>query len=90
MDIRQFNEAAKRSETNDEVIFDVRPFGSGQGEAIDAYLHEAVASIGYGVSTFGSKLIVFLHDTTADIPQSAQQWLAELAASGVAVELRAS
>jgi hypothetical protein len=88
MDIKEFNKVVKRTETNEEVIFDVRPFGDRQGEAVDEYLHQALASLQYGTGTFGPRLVVLLHDASANIPQSAHRWLANLAASGVRIEIR--
>lgn len=88
MDMNELNKTVVRTETQDEVCFDVRPFGDRQGEAIDSYLHERLASLGYGVATLGPKLVVLLHDSTARIPVSAYGWLDKLNASGARTELR--
>jgi hypothetical protein len=87
MDMNEFNQTAVRTEDSEHVYFDLRPFGNRQGEAMDSYLHEAVASIQIGVSSFGERQIVLLTDASTVIPNSARTWLASLQASGVSVEV---
>jgi hypothetical protein len=48
MDSKEFNETGVRTET-DVVTFDVRPFGTKQGEAIDSYIHEVGMAVKMGV-----------------------------------------
>jgi hypothetical protein len=88
MNMEEFNATVIRTETANEVQFDVRPFGARQGEAIDSYLHDLLMTARYGVITPGTRAWVLLHDSTAAIPQSAHQWLANANANGFNVELR--
>jgi len=88
MDMKEFNATAVRTETADEVRFDVRPFADRQGEAIDSYLHDLLAVSGYGAISPGSRVWVLLHDSTASIPQSAYRWLDGLEASGFTIAIR--
>jgi hypothetical protein len=88
MHIREFNAVAQRTETDDEVQFDVRPFGDKQGEAIDLYLHDRVAALQYQVGGFGPRLVVIIHDSRAKIPKSALGWLDRLNSAGVPTEIR--
>lgn len=88
MDMNEFNATAKRSENETTIAFDVRPFGEKQGEAVDSYLHEALGAVQQGRSTFGSRPIVVLCDETAEIPATAQNWLANLRERGVNVAIQ--
>ena len=75
MDMNKFNDTMIRIEERDHVYFDLRPFADSQGEAMDAYLHEAVISIEMGASSFGLRQIVLLTDASMIIPSSARNWL---------------
>ena len=48
MDIKEFNAKRVRTEDRWNVYLEVRPLGDRQGEAIDLYLHEALASLQIG------------------------------------------
>ena len=87
MDMDEFNATAVRTEYPDVISFDVRPFGDGQGEAADSYLHAALGAVQIGVSTF-ERPVILLCDSTATTPDSANRWLAGLNAQGVAIEIR--
>jgi hypothetical protein len=88
MDMKEFNETVKPSAQEDEIIFDVRPFGIRQGEAIDSYLHARLMhSRTTGIGTT-NKLCVLLCDATAQIPDTANTWLSNLLASGQRAEIR--
>jgi hypothetical protein len=87
MDMNEFEATAIRTEDADHIYWDVRPFGERQGEAIESYLHAGLASIEYGVSPFGSRIIVLLHDVkTGPLPPMVGTWTAELEARGVIVQ----
>jgi hypothetical protein len=88
MDMNEFNSKAVRTEDSGNVYFEVRAFGDAQGDAIDSYLHDALASVEGGFSTFGDRTVVLLCDATANIPPTANNWLQHLEAAGVAVEIR--
>lgn len=88
MDMNEFNAKAKRKEINDEVQFDVRPFGDKQGEAIDSYLHDLLAALQQGVAPLGFRRLVLPHGSTAVIPKSAYAWLDQLNSSRICVEIR--
>jgi len=73
---------------DDEIIFDVRPFGQKQGEAIDSYLHTRLmhmSTTGIGTTR---KLVVLLCDSTATIPESVNHWLTGLKAGGQRAEIQ--
>lgn len=87
MDMKEFSSIIPK-ETSEELMFDVRPFGDRQGEAIDSYLHDQLQSVQYGVASSQSKPWVLIYDSNAVIPQSAQGWLNNLAAAGRVIEMR--
>jgi hypothetical protein len=87
MNMNEFNANAVRTEDAEHVYFDVRPFGEKQAEAIDSYLHASLMSIQIGVSSFGSRVIVLLHDAKrGPLSPMAETWTASLEAHGVIVE----
>ena len=87
MDMDEFKATAVRTEDAEHVYWDVRPFGDKQAEAIESYLHASLMSIQMGVSSFGSRTIVWLHDgKTGPLPPSIGTWTDELEARGVIVQ----
>lgn len=90
MEMKEFNEQVKRSEQGNEIIFDVRPFGARQGEAIDSYLHDRLMVLrmtGIGAT---DKHVVLLCDSTVQLPFATERWLNNLNADGHATEIRRS
>lgn len=77
-----------RTETETEVLFDFRPLGTAQGEAIVEYLRNRVGALEMGVDTGGLRVVVLLHDLTVDIPKGAEHWHTLLGSAGVDVEIR--
>ncbi len=88
MNMDEFNRRAVRSEDNDSIIFDVRPFGVQQGEAVDCYLHDRVMGLQMGTAAIGSRTVVVNCDAAAQMPQSVDGWLAILNSQGVPTEIR--
>lgn len=88
MDNREFKATARRSENESTITYDVRPFGNRQGEAADWYLHERLAQLEMGAGGFGPRLVVVLCDSKAEIPSSANRWLAGLNAKGAPHEIQ--
>lgn len=85
MDIKEFNSIAVRTEDNENVYFDLRPFGDRQSEAMDTYLHGSLMSIQMGVSSFGSRKIVLITDASVTISPTGRTYLAALQQNGVSV-----
>ena len=86
MDTTEFNKTAVRTETPNQITFDVRPFGARQGEAVDFYLHEIGMQLNYG--TFStSRPIVVLCDANTTFPSTTNTWLAQVNARGVPVSI---
>lgn len=88
MNANEFNATAIRAEDPATITWDVRPFGDRQGEAVDFYLHQRLMMLQMNAGGFGPRLVVLLCDSTANIPDSATNWLNELNARGVATEIR--
>jgi len=89
MDLKEFNEVVKPYlHGDDELIFDVRPFGARQGEAIDTYLHARLMHANTTGIGNTCRLVVLLCDPSAEIPESAMTWIENLAESGQWAEIR--
>lgn len=89
MDIREFNEVVKPyPHGDDELIFDVRPFGARQGEAVDTYLHDRLMHVNIAGMGNTCRLVVLLCDAAAEIPESTMTEIADLAACGQWAEIR--
>jgi hypothetical protein len=86
MDMKEFDSMAVRTEDNNYVYFDVRPFGPKQGETIDSFLRNLLVDV-RGHTTWGRKTLVLRCDSTADIPQSASNLLQQLTKNGLSVEV---
>jgi hypothetical protein len=78
--MKEFNDTAKPYEKGDELIFDLRPFGTRQGEAADSYLHERAWHSGTTGIGNTDKLVVLLCDSTAAVPSPAGEWLKQKSA----------
>lgn len=89
MDIREFNEIVKPyAHGDDELVFDVRPFGARQGEAIDTYLKTRLMHVNSPGMGNTCRLVVLLCDAAAEIPESATKWVENLAECGQWAEIR--
>jgi hypothetical protein len=87
MNIGEFNATAIRSEDANAVIWDVTPFGKRQGDAIDSYLHARLMQRRMIQGVTDQKRVVVLCDAAAEIPNSANTWLAELNSCGASTEI---
>jgi len=87
MNTSEFNAKMVRSEDSTTITIDVRPFGDRQGEAVDSYLHDRLMALQMNAGGFGPRRIVVLCDSTANVPVSAKNWLAELNARGVPTDI---
>lgn len=89
MDMREFSEMVKPyAHEDDELIFDLRPFGERQVEAIDSYLATRVGKVNTTGLGNTERLVVLLCDATKEIPDSTRAHIEGLAASGPWVEIR--
>lgn len=89
MDIKEFNDLVKPyPHGDDELIFDVRPFGARQGEAVDTYLHSRLMHVNTTGMGNTCRLVVLLCDAAAEIPESAMKWIENLAECGQLAEIR--
>jgi hypothetical protein len=85
--IKEFNETVIRSEDTIRLTYDVRPFGTKQGEAVDCYLQE----IGRAILRGGfetSKSIVVMYERGTVFPISTSKWLSQVRALGVPMNLQ--
>jgi hypothetical protein len=87
MDTNEFNKTALRTETSSQVIFDVRPFGDRQGEAIDSYLHSVGMAVQMNVFRH-TKPIMLICDAQTVFPSTTQTWLGAVRAQGVDVSIQ--
>lgn len=88
MDMNEFNEKVKPVSSATEVVFDVRPLGDRQGEAVDSYLHTRLMHMNTTGIGNTDKCVVLVCDSTAQIPSSADNWLTKLNAGGQITEIR--
>jgi hypothetical protein len=89
MEIKEFNDVVKPyPHGDDELIFDMRPFGPRQGEAVESYLHNRVIHVNTTGTGNTNRLVVLLCDPEAEIPESAMICIEKLAASGQWAEIR--
>lgn len=89
MDIQEFNDVVKPySHGDDELILDVRPFGSRQGEAVDAYLRARLVHVNTTGMGNTNRLVVFMCDADAQIPDAVMTEIENLAACGQWAEIR--
>ena len=88
MDIREFHTRVKRVEGPREIIFDVRPFGDMQGDAIETYLQARLLGLQMGVAGLGGNPIVLLCDAIVELSNNAKDWLTNLNAQGGRTEIR--
>ena len=77
-----------RTETETEVLFDFRPLGAAQGEAIEEYLRNRVGALEMNVDTGGLRTVVLIHDPTVEIPKGADHWHTLLGKAGIDIEIR--
>ena len=88
MDIREFNNTAKRIEGPEEITIDVRPFGDMQADAIEMYLQARLLGLEMGVSTARVKPVVLLCNAIVEISNNANFWLTDLNFQGGHTEIR--
>jgi hypothetical protein len=87
MTAAEFNKTAIRTEDPIQITFDVRPFGTKQGEAVDFYLREVGMAIGFGTLSI-VKPIVLLHGPGTVFLLTTRPWLKSLASKGVPINLQ--
>jgi hypothetical protein len=87
MDTNEFNKTALRTETSSQVIFDVRPFGDRQGEAIDSYLHSVGMAVRMNIFRH-NKPIILICDSNTSFPSTTETWLAAVRGQGVDVSIQ--
>lgn len=89
MDMEEFNDVVKPyPHGDDELIFDVRAFGTRQIEAIESYL--SVRLVHVNTTRIGNteRLVVLLCDAAVGIPERVTTLIEDLAANGQWVEIR--
>jgi hypothetical protein len=87
MDIKQFKEKRLRTEDDEHIYLDVRPFGEHEGDAIDFCLQDTLEAVRHGM-TPGPRKIVLICEPTSKIPSSVNTWLTRLKQRGISAEIR--
>jgi hypothetical protein len=87
MDLKQFKEKRLRTEDDEHIYLDVRPFGEQEGDAIEFCLRETLERKRH-VSTPAPKKIVLICEPTSKISSSANIWLTRLKEDGISAEIR--
>jgi hypothetical protein len=89
MEQREYQKKLVRTEDDDNIYLDIRPFGNQEAEAIDFCLQEMLSALSYRMkSEKKAKKVVVICEPTAKIPPSADTVVSQINQLGQAVEIR--
>ena len=86
MDVTEYKRKRLRTEDNESIYLDLRPFGEKETDAIDFCLQETLAAVRHGGPS--KQKLVLICEPTTRIPSHAETWLLKLKELGQATEIR--